>query len=125
MRLADHDERLSAVHQAETRYEVSVDTCCESCVAKRANPDIAVSFEARQIVAGRHSIAPIDEVARRHAGESYARHTKAKQRSETSRVHLSTLLRRMGVVEGNQGSKPTDGNGPAPGELGNGGFNIR
>ncbi|MNP59202.1 hypothetical protein D3C76_1541820 [compost metagenome] len=67
MRLADHDERLAAMHQAEARYKVRVDTGCGRCVAKRADPDIAVGFEARQVVSGRHSIAPIDEVARRQA----------------------------------------------------------
>lgn len=58
VRFADHDERLTAMHQAEARYEVSVDTDCGRCIAKRADPDIAVGFQAGQVVAGRHSIAP-------------------------------------------------------------------
>lgn len=50
---------LAAVHQAEVRYEISVDTNCGRCVAKRSDPDIAVGFEARQVVASGHSIAPM------------------------------------------------------------------
>ncbi|GBH09437.1 hypothetical protein F2S73_06950 [Pseudomonas syringae pv. actinidiae] len=45
--LADHDEILASVQQAETRYEISIYTGSGRCFAKRANPDIAVGFEAR------------------------------------------------------------------------------
>ncbi len=47
MSLTDHDERLAQMHLAETRNEVSVDIGSGRCFAKRANPEIAVVFEAR------------------------------------------------------------------------------
>lgn len=58
VRFADHDERLTTMRQAEARYEVNVDTDCGRYIAKRADPDIAVGFQAGQVVAGRHSNAP-------------------------------------------------------------------
>lgn len=64
VRLAYNDERFTTVNQAEARYEIGVDTNCGRCVAKRADPDIAVGFEARQVVSSRHGIAPINEIVR-------------------------------------------------------------
>lgn len=88
VRLADHDKRLSAMYQAEARYEVCVDTGCGCCVAKRADPNIAVGFETGQVVAGRHSIAPSMKLG--HPKRLGVIEDRCKQSKKTSEISCLT-----------------------------------